>query len=200
MKVKTKVLTLVLCAVLLVVTTVFATIAFLTSTDSVNNTFTVGKVAITLDEEDVDGSKTDSTTEGRDKANVYHLIPGKHYTKDPIIHVGENSENCYIFVKVENGLADAEAAGDTTIAAQMKANGWALVDDKENVYILCDESGNKKSVAAKTDVAVFESFTIADDAIVAIFGTAAINVTAYSIQADGFETEAPEVIWANFNS
>lgn len=53
MRTKTKALTLSLCAVLLVVTTVFATMAYLTSQDSVNNTFTVGKVEITLDEAQV---------------------------------------------------------------------------------------------------------------------------------------------------
>lgn len=48
MRTKTKALVLALCAVLLVVTTVFVTMAFLTSEDSVQNTFTVGKVTIIL--------------------------------------------------------------------------------------------------------------------------------------------------------
>ena len=54
MRTKTKALVLALCAVLLVVTTVFVTMAFLTSEDSVQNTFTVGEVTISLDELDVD--------------------------------------------------------------------------------------------------------------------------------------------------
>ena len=55
MKTKTKALALALCAVLLVVSTVFVTMAYLTSkTDVVTNTFTVGKVTITLDEAKVD--------------------------------------------------------------------------------------------------------------------------------------------------
>ena len=54
MKKKTKALMLVLCAVLLVTASVLGTMAYLTSTDQVVNTFTVGKVAITLDEAQVD--------------------------------------------------------------------------------------------------------------------------------------------------
>ena len=101
MKTKTKALALFLSAVLLVVTTVFTTMAYLTSkTDVVKNTFTYGKVEITLDEADVDGSKTNSkTTIGgvvRDEANAYHLLPGGTYTKDPQVHIKSDSEDCYV--------------------------------------------------------------------------------------------------------
>ena len=47
------------CALLLVAAGVFGTLAYLTGTDTVNNTFTVGNVKITLDEAKVttDGTK-----------------------------------------------------------------------------------------------------------------------------------------------
>lgn len=50
MKTKSKALFLMLCAVLLVAASVLGTMAYLTSTDEVVNTFTVGSVAIKLDE------------------------------------------------------------------------------------------------------------------------------------------------------
>ena len=50
MKTKTKACIAALCAVVLVAASVFATVAYLTSTAEVTNTFTYGKVAITLDE------------------------------------------------------------------------------------------------------------------------------------------------------
>ena len=56
MKTKTKALILSLCAILLVVTSVFGTMAYLTSQADVSNTFSVGKVNITMDETDVDNS------------------------------------------------------------------------------------------------------------------------------------------------
>ena len=53
MKTARKVLMIALCAVLLVSISVMGTMAYLTSQDTVTNTFTVGKVAINLDEADV---------------------------------------------------------------------------------------------------------------------------------------------------
>ena len=194
MRTKTKALVLALCAVLLVVTTVFVTMAFLTSEDSVQNTFTVGEVTISLDELDVDDSDNDGSTTDRDKANEYKLIPGKTYTKDPTIHVGAKSEPCYLFVKVENGLVNAEADGNTTIAEQMKSNGWTLVDGQTNIYVY------KEVVTAETgaNIVVFNSFTIDGETAVADYKDAKINVTAYAIQAEGFENTAKADIWAEF--
>ena len=189
MQTKTKALILSLCAVLLVVATVFTTMAYLTSQDSVSNTFTVGKVEITLDEAKVDRDGTPVSPVERTDVNTYKLIPGRTYTKDPTVHVAADSEDCWLFVKVENGLANAEAAGDKTIAAQMAKNGWSPLDGTGNIYAY------RTTVSAGADVTVFGSFTIADDADVAAYEDAEINVTAYAVQADGFETAADA--WAD---
>ena len=107
MKTRSKALLLTLCAVLLVTASVLGTLAFLTSTDEVKNTFTVGSVNITLDEAKV---KTDGTpVEGaaRVKANEYHLLPGHTYTKDPTVTVKDGSESSYVRLKVTfNNAAD----------------------------------------------------------------------------------------------
>lgn len=59
MKTKSKALLLTLCAVLLIAASVLGTMAYLTSTDTVTNTFTVGKVEIKHDEAKVttDGTR-----------------------------------------------------------------------------------------------------------------------------------------------
>lgn len=185
MRTKTKLLALAVCVVLLIVTTVFVTMAFLTSTDSVKNTFTVGNVAITLDEAKV---KTDGTYEtdktNRVDANEYKLIPGHTYIKDPTVHVANGSEECWLFVKVENGLVGAEAAGNTTIANQMSAKGWSLVTGETNIYAY----PTKQSAGA--NINVFDNFIIAGTADVSAYEDAEIVVTAYAIQADGFDTAA----------
>lgn len=192
MKTKTKALALALCAVLLVVSTVFVTMAYLTSkTDVVTNTFTVGKVTITLDEADVDlmGVKD---SDARVKANEYKLIPGHTYIKDPTVHVDDESEDCWLFVKVENGLEDIIDA--KTIEDQMNDNGWSSVAGETNIYAY------EKIATAKTgDYKVFDNFKLKDDADVSSYATAdnedsVINVTAYAIQADGFATAA--AAWA----
>ena len=95
MKTKSKALLLTLCAVLLVAASVLGTMAYLTSTDTVTNTFTVGKVEIKLDETDVT-----NPTGPRVTANSYKLMPGTTYTKDPTVTVKAGSEESYVRMKV----------------------------------------------------------------------------------------------------
>lgn len=88
------------CALLLVAAGVFGTLAYLTGTDTVNNTFTVGNVKITLDEAEVNTDGTPVTPADRVKANEYHLLPGHTYTKDPTVTVEEGSDLSYVRMKV----------------------------------------------------------------------------------------------------
>ena len=121
-----KTLTIVLAFVLVIAMSVAGTFAYLTSQDSVTNTFTVGKVAITLDEAKTDAyGLVGATATARVKANEYKLIAGHEYVKDPIVHVDADSESCWLFIKVEDGIAALEA--DTTIAAQLAAAGWTPI-------------------------------------------------------------------------
>lgn len=102
MKTKSKALLLTLCAVLLVAASVLGTMAYLTSTDTVTNTFTVGKVEIKLDETDVT-----NPTGPRVQANSYKLMPGTTYTKDPTVTVLKGSEESYVRMKVTFNNAKA---------------------------------------------------------------------------------------------
>ncbi len=182
-----KSIALVMMAVLLVAASVMGTLAYLTSTDTVKNTFTVGKVAITLDEADVDVYGAPIENAARVRANEYKLIPGHAYTKDPTVHFAAGSEASWLFVKVENGIAAIEA--DTTIADQITTNGWDALTGVDGVYY--------KQVAANTNAAdypVFGSFKLKGDAEVKNYATAKVTVTAYAIQADGFDT--PAAAWA----
>lgn len=187
MKTARKALMLILCAALLVSATVMGTLAYLTSTtEVVTNTFTVGNVAITLDEAKVTEYGVEVEDADRVTANAYKLIPGHNYVKDPTIHVAEDSEDCWLFVKVENGLTEIEA--DTTIADQMVANGWTAVAGAQNVYAY------ENTVEAETDVTVFDEFTLTDDAEVENYLDASITIVAYAVQADGFDTA--DAAWA----
>ena len=98
-KLKTILLTI-CCAVLLVCVSVGATVAYLTSTTTeVNNTFTAGNVAITLDEAKVTYNAETNKYEaanGRTNKNEYNILPGTVVWKDPTITVVKNSENCYV--------------------------------------------------------------------------------------------------------
>lgn len=99
MKTKSKALLMTLCAVLLVAASVLGTMAYLTSTDEVENTFTVGNVKITLDEAKVNA---DGTVNGNDrvKGNEYKLMPGHTYLKDPTVTVKAPSVDSHVRMKV----------------------------------------------------------------------------------------------------
>lgn len=165
------------------------TIAYLTSTDKVENSFTVGKVAITLDESKVDINGTTVTPAARVKSNTYKLMPGHFYTKDPTVHVDAGSENSWLFVKVENGLENFESdnAGYTKIAKQITDNGWVALTGVTGVYYKSYTSQD-----AALDVPVFGNFKIADGAQDtegwADAKDAKITINAYAVQADGFDT------------
>ena len=192
MKKAKKVMSLVLVLALLVSTVVSSTLAYLTDEKVVTNTFTAGNVSITLDEAVVtpDGvpvEPAERTAEG----NEYHLIPGLTYVKDPTIHTGMDSEPSYVYVKVDNGLVDIEAQANT-IAAQLKANGWALIDEANGLYVKVDEEGNPEVVPAGTDLVVFEEFTIStkvDNETIAKYKYAEVVVNGYAVQAAGWEAD-----------
>lgn len=142
-------LTITLCAVALVVGSVVGTIAYLRSTAYVTNVFTYGKVLVTLDEAAIadDGfSLKSDLTERNSIGNKYKLLPGVTYTKDPIIHVDKDSEETYLFLRVENGLAEIEAetatvdsngdgvATNKTVHDQLTENGWVLMNQDNETW------------------------------------------------------------------
>ena len=179
------------------------TLAYLTSKADVTNTFTVGKVAITMDETAVNTDGTALADTPRRTTNDYHLLPGKTYTKDPQIHVTTGSEDCYLFVTVDNLISDIEAANNN-VAAQMAENGWvnAGVEGKTNLYVYVgteEGASNPKAVAAGANVDVFETITIdgnVSNATLATYAGKTITVNAYAIQAEGFSGKTAAQIWA----
>ena len=195
MKTRSKVLSLVLAGTLVVSAGMFGTLAYLTDTAEVTNNFTVGKVDITLDEAKVNVDGEIVPEADRVMSNNYKLMPGGNYTKDPTVHVTGDSEDSYLFVKVENGIAGIEDG--ETVSTQMDNNGWDLVDGTENIYVYTQE-GTIASVEGGTDVSVFEEFTIKEDVTNKELDECkgkTIIVTAYAIQADGFENMSAKQIW-----
>ena len=201
MKTRSKALLLTLCAVLLVAATIFGTMAYLTSTDTVTNTFTVGKVNIKLDEAKANSDGSLVANADRVKENQYKLLPGHTYNKDPMVTVLSGSESSYVKMTVTFSKADEldaifapDGANLTSIfngydAANWIAKGNTKGADNTRTY----EFWYKEAVAAPTaDVALdalFDSITvpgeITNEQLATIEGMT-ITVNAYAIQADGF--------------
>lgn len=111
-KTKTKALLMSLCAVLLVAASVLGTMAYLTDSKDVKNTFTVGNVAIKLDEAKVDEKgnlvkNQDDTLADRVTQNEYKLLPNHTYVKDPTVTVLKPSVASYVRMKVTFNKASA---------------------------------------------------------------------------------------------
>ena len=163
---KGKFLGLFTAATLMVAGSVFGTLAYLTDTDKVENTFTVGQVQITLDEADVtpDGAVIEDAD--RVQRNEYKLVPGHNYAKDPTVHFQADSEASYLFVEVENGLANIEETNTLAgINEQIEYNGWSLMSSSFNEEDNVVSSLYYKEVDANTtdtaeDYVVFEAFSI----------------------------------------
>ena len=206
MKTKRKALLLTFCAVLLVVASVLGTIAYLTANDTVANTFTVGQVAINLDEAKVNPDGTPVANADRVKANSYKLLPGHTYTKDPTVTVLKGSESSYIKMTVTFTMAkelDAifapNGANLTSIFKDYDSDYWIAKGNTENTdaNTRTYEFWYKDAVGAPTaDVALdalFDSITVPNDITgeqLATIQGMKITVNAYAIQADGFETAA----------
>lgn len=223
MKTKSKALLLTLCAVLLVAASVLGTMAYLTSTASVENTFTVGSVKITLDEAQVtpDGKPVEGAA--RVAENSYKLLPGHTYTKDPTIHVDAASEDCFIRAKVtltnaSEWIAIATKYADNKVENIIKGtndNIWWVsqpaVDEKKNTVTYTfvyknenhtDELGKRIWTSTDSkDLVLFNEIVIpgglTNEELKGV-GTSKITVVAEAIQADGFDTEA--AAWAAFNA
>lgn len=202
---KFKALLVVACALLLVAASVFGTMAYLTSTDTVTNTFTVGKVKIKLDE--AKANTDGSLVEGADrvKANSYKLLPGHTYHKDPTVTVEAGSEDSYVRMKVEVKnidqlkavFTDASYYGTNGVFLLQKLVGdwdnakWASVgyeqsaDGKTGTY----EFRYYQKTGPATLEPLFTTITIpgsVDAAGLEKLGNVKIKITGEAIQADGF--------------
>ena len=203
----------VLALVLVIAMSVAGTVAYLTSADEVVNTFTVGNVAITLDEAEVDANGN-VVSNDRVKANSYKLLPGHNYKKDPMVTVLKGSESSYVKMTVTfSKAAELDAifaptgADLTSIFNGYDSATWIYKNVTENTTANTRtyEFWYKETVAApNADVALdalFDSITVPgtiNNAQLKTIEGMTITVNAYAIQADGFANA--DAAWEAFDA
>ena len=169
MKKALKISALLMAFVLVIAGTVGVTLALLTDkTDPIKNTFTIGKVEITLTE----------TT-----GNSYKLVPGTTVNKDPKVTVDAGSEACYLFVKLDK----SDNFGD--FLTYSMAEGWTQLKDKDDkdvlgVYYRIVATSSKDttfSVLSNDQVKVKETVT-KEDMTSDDYSNPTLTVTAYATQ------------------
>ena len=202
---KKKTVALILALVMVFGAAVGGTIAYLTSTDSVKNTFTVGKVAIDLWE--TDNTKTDGTK--THTGNTYDkIVPNHTYAKDPTVTVKAGSEESFVRMLV---TIDKKAALDeigfnmNEVFVGYDAAKWAFAGEKDNDddtmtyefrYATTVTGGDEDIDLPALFTGVKVPGTLTNEQLASIDGLQ-INVVAQAIQADGFNTA--DAAWAAFN-
>lgn len=149
-----KSIALILALAMVVGSVVGGTIAWLTAkTAEVKNVFTTGGIDIELKEHrynpDNDILTDEETTKGVDN---YKMIPGWVIPKDPWVEVEENSEDCYVFIKVEETGVSFVPEGETMpmvysfddYLVYKIAEEWEKLEGEEGVYYKVIEGANAK--------------------------------------------------------
>lgn len=159
----------------------FGTIAWLTdTTDPVQNVFTVGNVKIDL---------TETTTD-------YKMVPGADIAKDPLVTVKANSEDAWVFVKVE------QSAGFENYLSYAVDQGWTVLAGEPGVFwreVSANATDQTFPVLLGNKATVLDGVT--NDMMDAISnGTVqapTLTFTAYAIQKSGFADAA--AAWAELS-
>ena len=190
---KKKILALTLVFALALALGIGGTVAWLTAqTSPVVNTFTVGDINITL-------AETGTTN----NAKNYTFVPGDTLAKDPKVTVTAGSEDCYLFVKVEEANNTATGLTGKVInwsvdAGTDPASTWVPVPEHQGYWYR-----TVPAVAADTTVNDLPSFYVLKDNQVTVneevtkdmvTGLTAnkptITVTAAAVQKDNVNTVA----------
>lgn len=136
-------------ALLVLAVAIGGTIAWLTASNHVTNTFTVGEITQPVDPDRPDPDLPDpdnpDNPENPDstawlKGNIYEIFdpgsvitPGGSTDKKPWIGIGKDSKPSYVFAYVDNKMmAESAEAEDSTYF--ILNNGWAAVQDKATAY------------------------------------------------------------------
>ncbi len=178
-------LALVLCTV------IGGTLAWLvTETDPVVNTFTYGNINITLKETDTnkDGDNDPNT-------NTYPMVPGHTITKDPKVTFMANSEDAWLFVKLE------KANDFDKFMTYEMADGWTKLDNVDGVYYreVSKAAQDAEFTVIKDDTVTVKG-EVTKEMLNALDANGASNypkltVTAYAVQRDNNVATATDA-WA----
>ncbi len=196
-------------AAALAVLTVGGIYAYLTFTQSVTNTFTVGNVSAELTEPNWDEGAT-----AGDNQNIY---PCQKLAKDPTITIGSGSNDAIVFMEVTYPvqevvtISDAGAkndAADTQLFTPGDlGDGWVELESKKSEAdgSVTKVYGYNTELAAGDSSTLFEEVTFANVAEDQIVDSLDIVVKADVIQAgsmdkegDTFTVEELSVIYDKF--
>lgn len=171
-----KTLIMILAVALIICGVVGGTVAWLISkTEPLVNTFTYGDINIELEETDTDDG------DGNGNTNTYTMIPGNKITKDPKVTVLEDSEDVWLFVKLDKST---DPNFDQFMEYEM-ADGWTALDGADGVYyreVSKSDSDTEYTVIKDNTITVKGDVT--KEMLNALTTYPTLKVTAYAVQRD----------------
>ena len=217
MRISKRSLLSVVALALTIAVTAFGTVAYMTDSDSVTNTFTVGNINITVDEENVDGipDENGNIIPERDQQNNYPLIPGLVQKKDPTMTVHEGSEKCYVRFRVElTGYAALKAIRPALTDEQLLTqfvsinSDWTLTGTPVvNGNVVTYEYRHAAAVDASAETKIlqplFDTFTVpleytGSDLTMMVNAGFQLEAHGDAIQTDAFE--GVDAAWQAFDN
>ena len=148
-------------------------------TEPLRNTFVIPQIDVTIAETPTDDGDSDPNT------NAYLMLPGSTITKDPVVTLAANSEDAWLFVKLE------KSANFDQFMRFSIADGWTALDGAEGVYWRTVQKSDTAqtfgvikdhAVAVKPDVTATMLNALTDST------RPTLAVTAFSVQQNGIDT------------
>lgn len=173
-------LTALLAVVLVIGCVAGGTVAYLVSKpQAIVNTFTVG---------DINAELNENTT-------TYHIVPGVDIEKDPVATVKAKSEDCYLFVKIEETNWPTVMNGDAHKVDYKIAAGWTKLEDVEGVVYYREVDNNAAAdqsfqILDGNKVTVSDTLTKTDVEAIKAKGEPKLTFTVYAVQKAGVNTAA----------
>ena len=171
-------------------------------TSPITNTFVVGDISIALTESDTDG-------DGDDKTNSYSFEASEEgedlaISKDAVVTVGKGSEDCWVFVKVEESDNFRDYL-EYSMAEYPEADGWKQLKATDLPkgttiwYLKAQDISEDKVFDILKDRSVYAKGTVSQEELDALeekdYPT--LIFSAYAIQMDQVST--PEEAWEKLN-
>lgn len=215
---KTKITLVAISLSVIILSIIGGSIAWLVaSTESVKNTFTYGDINIALDEAklDINGNTVDENNDGTPdrttKGNEYKIIPGNSVTKDPKVTVKANSEDAWLFVKLDKSsnfdqFMEYEVILDNPNTTDVE--GWTKLEDgvyymavnksasDAEYFVIKDNTVKIKNSVTKEMLNNLDKNADGTDKTEKEYPT--LTLTAYAIQRDSNITTAADA-WAKIS-
>ena len=185
---KKKTLIITLAAAVIILAAAGGTLAWLTDTESVENTFTAGNVSITLTE-------TKNIVDGQWAGK---LIPGSTLEKDPTVTVAAGSEDSWVYVRVEM----PKELDDVLKALSIDSTKWTVVAQDDAAEGFDQVYGYNTALQATEYATLFNTVEVIgagiDNTELSAANEKIMKITAYAIQAENMTTL--EDAWTAYNS